>query len=265
MAASPDSTPTIGVFDSGVGGLSVLRALRERLPAAPLHYLADSAYAPYGDRSADEVVERSRRVCAYLLREGAGMIVVACNTATTGAIAALRAQWPEVSFVGVEPGVKPAAARSRTRRIGVLATHRTISSERLRVLIEQHAGNCQVVLQACPGLVDAIERNAPVDAELQALLAMFCAPLRAEQVDTVVLGCTHYPFVAAQLQALLGPDVQLIDTAEAVALRVQSLWTDAPSAPPPRLRLETTGDAGRLSAFAQRWLGTDEPARQVGV
>jgi glutamate racemase len=268
---SPSPSAAIGVFDSGVGGLSVLRALRTRLPAARLHYLADSAYAPYGDRSVEDVIERSRRVCAHLLDQGAGMIVVACNTATTAAIGALRGQWPRVPFVGVEPGVKPAAAASRNRRIGVLATRRTIASERLRTLVEQHAADCHVVLQACPGLVDVIERGNLDDEALRSMLTGFCAPLRDAQVDTVVLGCTHYPFVADALQAVLGPEVKLVDTAEAVSQRALHLAatlqpaTPLPQRSEPLLRLQTTGEAATLAGFAERWLGLHTPAEVVDV
>lgn len=260
----------IGVFDSGVGGLSVLRALHARLPEVPLHYLADSAFAPYGDRSAEEVIQRSRRVTAHLLAQGAQMIVVACNTATTAAIQALRAEWPQVPFVGVEPGVKPAAALSRHRRIAVLATQRTITSERLRHLVEQHASDCSVLLQACPGLVDAIEQAD--DRRVQELLARYCQPLDQAKVDTVVLGCTHYPFVADRIQALLGPSVQLIDTAEAVAQRVQHLWPNAALQRPaaahasvsgPGLAVEATARQERLTELAHRWLGTAQTARKV--
>jgi glutamate racemase len=246
----------IGVFDSGVGGLSVLRALRRRLPDAPLHYLADSAYAPYGDRTPDEVIARSRHLTSHLLAQGARMIVVACNTATTTAIAALRSEWPQVPFVGVEPGVKPAAARSRNRRIGVLATRRTIASARLRSLVEQHAAGCNVVLQPCPGLADAIEQGDTNGAAIDALLDRHCQALRDADVDTVVLGCTHYPFVADRLQSRLGEHVILIDTADAVAERIAQLWAlDADCPAGAEIRLETTGDPLRLGQFAHRWLG----------
>lgn len=244
----------IGVFDSGVGGLSVLRALHARLPSARLHYVADSLYAPYGDRSAEEVTQRSQRLTQHLLDTGARMIVVACNTATTAAIGALRARWPGVPFVGVEPGIKPAVARSRNGRIGVLATQRTISSDRLRALIEQHGLHCEVTLQACPGLADAIEAGEAGLNKVEALLQQYCAPLLAAHVDTVVLGCTHYSFVSGRLQAIFGPQVTLIDTADAIAQRAQSLWPavaagETNGVPP---RLQTTGDPAVLNALAQQ-------------
>lgn len=259
---------TIGVFDSGVGGLSVLRALHARLRQARLHYIADSLYAPYGDRSAEEVIQRSQRLTQHLLDAGARMIVVACNTATTVAIRALRAGWPGVPFVGVEPGIKPAVALSPTGRIGVLATRRTINSERLHSLVSEHASHCSVVLQACPGLVDAIEGGATRAAQVEQLLQRFCEPLRAAQVDTVVLGCTHYPFVEDLIQSIMGPQVLLIDTADAVAQRAQSLCRgirDIALALPQKPVLQTTGDPAVLTALAQRWIDSSLVAERVTV
>ncbi|MES2993973.1 MAG: glutamate racemase [Pseudomonadota bacterium] len=216
--------PCIGIFDSGVGGLSILRALRARVGDASMIYVGDVANAPYGDRPAEHVVERSRDVAAWLIEQGAAMIVVACNTATVLAIESLRARWPSIVFVGVEPGVKPAAARSRTQRIGVMATAATAGSARLRHLIERYASDAHVHVQPCPGLADAIERGVVEGAELRALLTPHCEALRAAAVDTVVLGCTHYPIVETTIRELLGPDITLIDTATAVAERSASLW-----------------------------------------
>jgi glutamate racemase len=267
MAHPLSAGDTIGVFDSGVGGLSVLRALHARLPRARLHYIADSLYAPYGDRSAEAVAARSQSLTRHLLDAGARMIVVACNTATTVAIGALRAQWPAVPFVGVEPGVKPAVARSRSRRIAVLATSRTIASDRLRSLVAEHASGCTVTLQACPGLVDAIEAGDSKAERLDELLTRYCEPLRVAQVDTVVLGCTHYPFVADRIQAIMGPQVLLIDTAEAVAQRAQSLWPAMPAmgTESPALTLQSTGDPGVLAAMARRWIDPAASAERTVV
>lgn len=260
------SAALLGVFDSGVGGLSVLRALHQRLPTASLLYVADSAYAPYGERSVAELIERSRRLTKHLLDQGARMVVVACNTATTAAIRELRTDWPHIPFVGVEPGVKPAVALSRNGRIGVLATRRTIASERMRSLVEQHAPDREVILQPCPGLADAIESGKLDGPAMHELLRGFCEPLRAARVDTVVLGCTHYPFVAEHIRVLMGPDVVLIDTADAVAQRAQALWVPPSHATEtPTLRLETTGDPVLLAALAQRWLAIETTARRVGV
>jgi glutamate racemase len=217
------SSQAIGIFDSGVGGLSVLRALRARLPAAPMIYIGDAAYAPYGERPAAEVRERCERIVAYLASQGATLIVIACNTATVLAIGWLRARWPALVFVGVEPGVKPAAQHSRTRRIAVLATPATAASARLHELIERHAAGVHVHVQPFPGLAAAIERGVLQGHELDAVLQPGCDVVRAAEVDTVVLGCTHYAFVADAIQAALGADITLVDTATAVAERVASL------------------------------------------
>jgi glutamate racemase len=263
------ATPSglIGVFDSGVGGLSVLRALRARLPGTPLLYLADSGYAPYGDRTVEDVAQRSALVIEHLLQQGACMVVIACNTATTLAIGDLRARWPQLPIVGVEPGVKPAVLHTRNGRIGVLATRRTIASERLQRLLQDHAAACEVTLQACPGLVDAIESGMLDEEGMFGLLGEFCGPLKAAQVDTVVLGCTHYPFVADTIQRWMGPDVLLVDTADAVAERTAAVWQGIATAPggPGSTRLQTTGDPIVLSRLAARWLGMEQPAERVSL
>src|SRR5262245_198137 len=168
-------SPCIGVFDSGVGGLSVLRALHARLPSAQFVYVADSAYAPYGERAAGDVIERSQRLTAHLAQQGARMIVVACNTATALAIDSLRADWPDIPFIGVEPGIKPAASTTRNRCIGVMATPATLASERLKSLVERHAGAATVHLQPCPGLAAAIESGDTDDARIGSLLERYCA------------------------------------------------------------------------------------------
>lgn len=219
------STRCIGVFDSGVGGLSVLSALRHRLPHASLVYVGDVAYAPYGERVPADVIARCQRVVAHLAALGAELIVVACNTATVLGIAALREHWPALRFVGVEPGVKPAVAATRTRRVAVMATPATAASARLGYLIEAFAGGVHVHVEPCPGLAAVIEHGVHDGPELLAALAPLCASVRAANVDTVVLGCTHYPFVASAIQALLGDGINLLDTAAPVAERTAALWT----------------------------------------
>ncbi len=250
--------PKVGVFDSGVGGLSVLRALHQALPTAELVYVADSAHAPYGERSDAYVADRTERIAEHLLAEGAQMLVVACNTATAVAVARVRERWPHIPVVGVEPGLKPAVKASRTGRVAVMATPMTLRSEKFRQLLATHGAGAEVLLQPCPGLAAMIEQGAPDDAALRALLHTCCQPLKDAGVDTVVLGCTHYPFVREQIQDALGPHVQLIDTADAVARQAARLFagTDA-SASARRIRLLTTGDAGRLSTLASRWLPFD--------
>lgn len=263
--SSPPPDTCIGVFDSGVGGLSVLRALQRRLPQAQLLYAADSGHAPYGEREPAFIVERSRALTTHLLRQGASLIVIACNTATAVAAQALRDDHPACPIVGVEPGLKPALALTRNGRIGVMATRGTLESEKFRRLVDSLPMLYPPQLQPCPGLAQALEGGDADQPEVLALIARHTAALRAAEVDTVVLGCTHYPFATTQIQAALGSDVTLVDTAEAVARRVESLLPAAGSpmgtARPGRAwgtarpaRLWTSGPAPELQRIAARWL-----------
>jgi len=247
----------IGLFDSGVGGLTLLPALRRELPAADLHYVADAAYAPYGERSDAEIAERSLRITAHLIEHGAQLIVVACNTATAAAIDALRQAHPDVPVVGVEPGLKPALAASRSGRVGVMATRATLRSARFQALLQRVAAGRTVHLQACVGLADAIEAHEPGDHRIAAVVERHVGPLRAAQVDVVALGCTHYLMAHGPIVAALGTGVQVIDTSAAVAAQVVRCLA-APGAADTSsagsLRLETTGDPQRLQGVASRWL-----------
>ncbi len=249
-------SPSIGVFDSGLGGLTVLRELRRQLPDVPLLYIADTAHAPYGQRSPAFIQARSLALTEHLQVSGARLIVIACNTATAHAIQTLRERWPALPFVGTEPGIKPAVAASKTGRIGVLATPATIASARYQDLLARHGGSARVVSQACPGLVDLIETGDLGSAQLQSLITELCAPLRDAQVDTVLMGCTHYPLVQTQLQAVLGPQVQLLNIETAVAQQAKRLWTHG--SPGASMRLQTTGDTGSLQRFLQQVLGWDD-------
>jgi glutamate racemase len=249
----------IGVFDSGVGGLSVLRALHARLRGVDLHYLADSANAPYGEREGAQVLQRSMRIAEHLLGQGAQLLVVACNTATAVAAAALRERWPGVPIVGVEPGLKPALALTRNGRIGVMATAMTLRSDKFQRLMASVTPHRSVHLRACDGLAVAIERGDLDDPVLLALVEAHCAPLRDAGVDCVVLGCTHYPFVAHHIQAALGAQVQLVDTAWAVAQQAERLLGAicSPASEPAAVAdalLETTADAATLTSLANAWL-----------
>ena len=250
------SAACIGVFDSGVGGLSVLRALRCALPGAAFRYVADSGHGPYGERSDAFVIERSLYLAHHLLAHGAGLLVVACNTATAAAVEALRSALPDMPIVGVEPGVKPALAITRNGRIGVMATRATLASERFAALVRAQCGASPVAvhLQACDGLAAAIERGDIDAPEVRALVKSHCRVLSLRGVDTVVLGCTHYPLVAPQIQAEFGESVRLVDTGTAVARQAARLWKQPPL-PEPALILQTTGDAAALQHTARRWLG----------
>lgn len=257
-ALAPSSPPRIGVFDSGVGGLSLLRALHRRLPHAALHYVADSAYAPYGERDEATIRARSLLIASHLVTQGAMLLVVACNTATAAAVEALRARWTDMPVVGIEPGLKPALAATQCGRVGVMATSATLRSARFHALLAREAGDRFVHLQACTGLADAIERHDPGDAALAELIERHCAPLRAAGVDAVALGCTHYPLVVEEIQRALGNSVRIIDTSEAVAAQVaRRLGLASTGAAPCSVLLETTGDTARLQSVASRWLYFD--------
>lgn len=253
------SAPRIGVFDSGVGGLSVLRALAEHMPQAALHYVADSAHAPYGERSDAYVAERSLHMARHLVNAGAQTLVVACNTATAVAVGLLRETWPMVPIVGVEPGIKPALAQSRNGQIGVMATDGTLRSEKFRRLLDAHAGTGRFHLQACPGLAAAIESGDLRSSVIADLIERYCAPLREAGVDTLVLGCTHYPFARDHIQRAMGEDVMVIDTALPVARQtavVSAAFAGLVDPLPTRsIELQTTGDAEALCRIARHWLG----------
>jgi len=206
----------IGVFDSGVGGLSVLRAIRAALPAENLIYVADSGHAPYGDKSESHIIERTLTVSNWLAVSGVKAITVACNTATVVAIRHLREQ-THIPVVAIEPAIKPAANTTRSGVVGVLATTQTLQSESVARLCLEHGEGKRILLQACPGWVEAVEQADLHSPQTEALLRQFVVPLMDQGVDTLVLGCTHYPFLRDTLQRIVGDDVVLIDPAVAVA------------------------------------------------
>lgn len=210
----------IAVFDSGLGGLSVLRAIRDRLPDEPLLYLADRGHAPYGDRPLDFIRARSVAVVRAALAHGAKEIVIACNTATVVAVEALRAEFA-VPIVALEPAIKPAVERSQAKVVGVFATSRTIESPAVARLVAQFGTHARIILQACPGWVEQVERGAMHSAETRALVERHLAAPLAAGADTLVLGCTHYAFLRDVIQSVAGPGVTLIDSAEAVARQTE--------------------------------------------
>lgn len=265
----------IGVFDSGIGGLSVLRALQSALPHEHFVYLADNAHAPYGEKTDLYVRQRTHVITQHLLKQHhIKALVVACNTATAAAIHELRTQHPQLPLIGVEPALKPTVALSQTGHIGVIATRGTVGSVKFARLLGSVQGQAQFTVQACNGLALAIEQStlpssaAAAEQRITELLAQYTSAMGTfgtapGQMDTLVLGCTHYVFVENQLKALLGPDVQLVSTGEAVARQTRRLLEAAGllhSGPAPlsaaqRMRLFTTGDLHGLQAAAQRWLG----------
>ncbi|MBM3777799.1 MAG: glutamate racemase [Acidimicrobiia bacterium] len=234
----------IGVFDSGVGGISVLREIRRALPAEDLIYFADSGHAPYGDRPESFIGDRAAAVVDFLVRGGAKAIVVACNTVTGVAVETLRARFA-LPIVAMEPAVKPAAAMTKRGVIGVLATSRTLAGERFARLLSKHAAGVDVVLQSCAGLVEQVERGDFDGPETRRLVERFVSPLRDRGADVIVLGCTHYPFVSALIAEVAGPGVTIVDPAEAVAreltrrLRVEGLTRGGTA--PGRERFVTSG------------------------
>ena len=246
----------IGVFDSGVGGLSVLKHIRAQLPSVPLLYVADSGHVPYGDKTQDYIRDRSLVLTEFLVRQGAGAVVIACNTATAAAAAPLRARF-ELPIVAMEPAVKPAVTATRTGVVGVLATVGTLESARFAALLEQYAGDVEIVMQACPGLVEQVEAGELTSTTTRELVARYTRPLLERGADTIVLGCTHYPFLKPVIVELVGPDVHLIDTGEAVARQVVRRLPEVLIGridTQPSERFWTTGD-GRSAAriVSQLW------------
>ncbi|UJB67135.1 glutamate racemase [Acidovorax sp. YS12] len=269
----PSASSPIGVFDSGVGGLSVLQALRAELPQERFVYLADNGHAPYGERGDAFVAARTQAITSHLRDiHGIKALVVACNTATAAAIDQVRASHPGLPLVGVEPALKPAVAATRTGRAGVIGTRGTLSSARFARLQASLPGHVHWVVQPCDGLAYAIERAAlggdssDAGAEVQALCARYLQAMGpfggdASCIDTLVLGCTHYVFAQEVLRPLAGPGVQLIETGQPVARQTRRLLqgagllaSHAPLASDAALRLLTTGDLDLLRAAAARWL-----------
>ncbi|HYH02527.1 MAG TPA: glutamate racemase [Bacillota bacterium] len=211
------NTAPIGAFDSGVGGLSILREVRRLLPAEDLIYLADSAHCPYGVKPLDEIRKRTLDVSSYLIELGAKMIVVACNSACAAGLDQIREVHPRIPVIGVEPAVKPAHERTRNGKIGVLATDMTLNGTKFSTLMEKYGSDIAVYTQPAPGLVELVEAGKVADREAETLLHQYLDPLMQKDVDTIVLGCTHYPFLRPVIQKIVGPEVLVLDTGEAVA------------------------------------------------
>jgi glutamate racemase len=261
MRKTPVQTPprisnAIGVFDSGVGGLSVLRAIRSALPNEDLVYVADSGHAPYGDQTEAHITQRTLTVGQWLAAQGVKAITIACNTATVVAARDLREQ-THLPVVAIEPAIKPAVLMTRSGVIGVLATRQTVQSESVARLCAQHGEGKRILLQACPGWVELVEQAELHSSRTDALLRQFIEPLLAQGADTLVLGCTHYPFLSASIQAITGQDVILVDPAEAVARELvrrltQTLPTQASL--PGTTRFFTTGDVKNVQqVVAHLW------------
>ena len=279
IAKASHSDRAVGVFDSGVGGLSVLLHIRRHLPGEQLIYFADSGFAPYGEKSDEVLIERSLAVAAFLLTHQIKAMVIACNTATAAAVATLRLRYPELIIIGMEPGLKPAALHSLSKVVGVLATKSTLQSQKFNQLRDQLSLETKVnfISQACIGLVNQIEKAELHSAETLQLVRRYVAPLLAQGADTLVLGCTHYPFIAHLIRQVVvenqpnaKPDaVRLIDTGEAVARRLHKLLEQqdllSARADTPILLACTTGSPGSLEHALQHMLGLRADQYQVSA
>jgi glutamate racemase len=256
LEPAPIGAP-IGVFDSGVGGLSVLKALRELLPGQPVIYFADQAHVPYGPRPLEEVRAYSEAITRFLLDLGCRLIVVACNTASAAALHYLRQEFPAVPFVGMEPAVKPAAENTHSGVVGVLATPATFQGALYASVVERFAQGVEVLAATCPGLVDQIEQGNLAGAETRRVLEEALRPMLRRGIDTVVLGCTHFPFVIPLIQEIAGPQVRVIDPAPAVARQVRRLlgYEAGEQAAPAPLRVLTSGDPVKLERLLPHLLG----------
>ncbi|MDE1184494.1 glutamate racemase [Paraburkholderia sp.] len=271
-AASSPSTlnrAPIGIFDSGLGGLSVLRAVHAHLPDEAILYAADSRYAPYGERDDDFIGDRTLAICEWLAAQGAKALVVACNTATAQSIALVRERL-SIPLIGVEPGIKPAALRSTSRVAGVLATQVTLRSARFQDLLNRYAADCRFLCQPGHGLVQAIERCDVGSDALRALLVGYLQPMLDAGADTLVLGCTHYPFLDATIRDIVGDRLALIDTSVAIARQLERVLEQrnlraAPGSAPGLPRFFSTSDGAHLHQLAATLLHLDAPVQHVSI
>lgn len=265
----------IGVFDSGVGGLSVQRALMAELPHEQFVYVADSGHAPYGDRDDDYLIRRSHAVTDYLISQHhIKALVVACNTATAAAIHTLRAAYPDLPIIGIEPALKPAVAHSKTKIIGVMATRSTLQSDKFKRLMDSLANEAQFVLQPCPGLVPAIEqfdtmKIGAVCADYTRAMGEFGT--QSGQIDTLVLGCTHYPFADEALRTGTGQSVTYLEGGAPVARQTRRMLDkvnglrNANDEAPKASVFYSTGNTQALQSAAHRWLGLQTTVNTLSV
>ncbi|GJH31109.1 glutamate racemase [Paraburkholderia hospita] len=266
---SLDPRAPVGIFDSGLGGLSVLRAVRSQLPDEALIYVADSLYAPYGERDDDFIADRTLAIGEWLVAQGAKALVVACNTATAQSIALVREKLP-IQLIGVEPGVKPAALQSKSRVAGVLATRVTLRSARFQGLLERYASDCRFLCQPGLGLVEAVERCDIGSPELRALIESYLQPMLDAGADTLVLGCTHYPFLDAAIRDIAGDRLTLIDTSVAIARQLERVLDQQGLRSPardtvPQPRFCSTSDGAHLKQLAATLLDIDAPIERVHI
>ena len=257
----------VGVFDSGVGGLSVVGELMRQLPNRPIVYLADQANAPYGQRSMTEICRLARGITRFLLDQGACAIVMACNTASAAALHPLRAEMPGVPFVGMEPAVKPATERTRTGHVGVIATQATFQGQLFASLLDRYAAGVTVHQEVCPDLVPLVEAGEVNSDRTKRAVAGYLAPLLEAGIDQLVLGCTHYPFLRPLIEEAIGPNVEIIDPAPAVARQtrriVESPERASQDAVSPHHSFYTTGDPRRFRSLLKTLLNVEADVRQA--
>jgi glutamate racemase len=253
----------IGIFDSGVGGLSVLNEVRRLLPEEALLYVADQAHLPYGSLSLRQIRAFAAGIARYLLEQGAKMIVVACNTASAAGLQHLRRLWPEVPFVGMEPAVKPAAEQTRTGVVGILATPATFQGPLFASVVERFAGGAGLLKATCPGLVSQIEKGELETEATRSILEKALRPMLAKGMDCLVLGCTHYPFVLPLIRRIVGDAVKVIDPSPAVARQVARLLDAGGlrrvTGPEGEVRLCSTGSPLQLGLLAKKLSGQSWP------
>ena len=264
---SPAQFQPVGVFDSGVGGLSILRAVRSEVPDEPIIYFGDQGHIPYGLRPLQQVRDFSEGITRFLLDKGAKLIVVACNTASAAALTYLRRTFPQVDFVGMEPAVKPAAEHTVTGVVGVLATPATFQGVLFASVVERFAGGVVLLKDACPGLVQRIEAGDLDGPATRRILETALHPMLEQNIDTVVLGCTHYPFVIGLIQEIVGDGVRVIDPAPAVARQVRRLLESRNLRYPPGSRAQmqffTSGSQSSLESLLPRLLGEQGPVHTM--
>ena len=249
----------IGIFDSGVGGISVLRAIREQMPNELVIYFGDQRHIPYGPRPMDQIRSFSKGITNFLLEQNAKIIVVACNTASAAALKYLRERFPDVQFVGMEPAVKPAAEQTQTGKVGVLATPATFQGALYASVVERFANGVELLQDTCPGLVQQIEQGNLDGEETRRILEDALLPMLEKNIDTVVLGCTHYPFVIPLIQQIVGDNVRVIDPAPAVAKQVRRLleagWMRSDFKSKGEIKFYTSGDREVLKSMLPILLG----------
>ena len=250
------SSDPVGIFDSGIGGLSILEKIHDLLPNENLIYLADSANAPYGPKGEAFVLERSREIMTFFLEHQVKAVVVACNTATAAAVGTVREEY-DIPIIGMEPAIKPAAEKSQSRVIGVLATEGTLASDKFVDLKSRFDGKVEIITQPCPGLVEEIEKAELDTTAISTLLAQYIPPLIAKGADTLVLGCTHYSLIAAQIAEAAATAVNIVDTDDAVARRLKSVLEEHSlcSETGGDVSYFVNGDTERLMKLFHRCLG----------